>query len=76
MCRYGVGARRLGAMTRLEILIGPLGLASVLRSFYIMFDYDSQDGLSGVLLDPTYLGPFSRTVFPRLITLEDEIPRE
>ena len=53
MCRYGVEARLLGAMTRLELLPGPLGLASVLRPFYCIFDYDLQDELSGVLSDPT-----------------------
>ena len=39
MCRYGVGARRLGAMTRLELLPGPLGLLSDFYDlFYCMFD--------------------------------------
>ena len=53
MCRYGVGARRLGAMTRLELLPGPFRTRLVLRFSIVCLCYYLQDGLSGVLLDPT-----------------------
>ena len=64
MCRYGVGARRLGTMTRLELLPGPFRtrLFFTLYSIVGLISY-LQDELSGVLLDPTYLGSFNRTVF-------------
>ena len=73
--RYGVGAHRIGAWTRLELLPGPFRFYFY-RYVYYWFDFYIAGRIKWLFYrTPISTGHFNAFLLPWLITLEDEIPR-